>query len=503
MNQPDLSRLRQRKIRPVTSSRAAIALFTLVAGNAARCADPIITEFLASNTATLVDQDQAYSDWIELHNPDATPVNLSGWYLTDSATNKTRWQFPAVTIAPGGYLVVFASSKNRRDPAAELHTNFALANEGEYLGLIKPDGVTAASEFAPSFPAQSNDVSYGLLAQPGGGLASAYFPTPTPGAPNISTGNATLAATIGFSRPPGPFSAPFALELSGAGPGQHIRYVTVPSSIAGATAPEPSESSPRYLGPLAIDAPALVRAAVFSDDLKSRGLSKAAMYFRLDLTGQRNLAAFATKLPVLVIEQHGFGDLSKTDQYQPAWLFGYAPSTPAGGLPFNAVPEFASPIRVAVRGSSSANFPKSSYTLEIVNDAGKDTARSLFGSRAFDEWALVGPWFYDPSFLRNAFIYALSNRLGRWAAHTEFVEVFVNPRGAPLDAAAYVGVYALTDKIEIHANRLAIDRLAAGAVKEPEITGGYLLKIDYPDATEYAWKTERWPDYDSFSSVIV
>eukprot|EP01035_Chromulina_nebulosa_P013397 gene13397-17797_t len=61
-------------------------------------AEPVITEFMASNTLTLKDEDGAYSDWIEIYNPDAAPLNLAGWFLTDSASAKTKWQFPSVTL---------------------------------------------------------------------------------------------------------------------------------------------------------------------------------------------------------------------------------------------------------------------------------------------------------------------------------------------------------------------------------------------------------------------
>ena len=122
-------------------------------------ADPVITEFMASNTTTLADEDGAFPDWIEIFNPDATAVNLKGWYLTDDARDKKRWSFPAVTLAPQGYLVVFASGKDRRDPAKRLHTDFSLNADGEFLALIKPDGVTAATEFAPAFPDQRTNVS--------------------------------------------------------------------------------------------------------------------------------------------------------------------------------------------------------------------------------------------------------------------------------------------------------------------------------------------------------
>lgn len=118
---------------------------------------------MASNNGGLQDKDGDFSDWIEITNPSSEPANLNGWYLTDSASNKTKWQLPNVSIPAGGTLVVFASSKNLQVPGQELHTNFALGAGGEYLGLILPDGVTPVSQYAPSFPAQTANVSYGYL----------------------------------------------------------------------------------------------------------------------------------------------------------------------------------------------------------------------------------------------------------------------------------------------------------------------------------------------------
>ena len=121
-----------------------------------------ISEFLAFNEHGLDDEDRDEEDWIEIHNAGAGPASLEGWYLTDTPKDPTKWQFPAVTLEPDGYLVVFASGKDRRDPAGVLHTNFKLSGTGEYLGLVRPDGVTVVSEYAPAFPIQAPDVSYGL-----------------------------------------------------------------------------------------------------------------------------------------------------------------------------------------------------------------------------------------------------------------------------------------------------------------------------------------------------
>jgi hypothetical protein len=123
--------------------------------------DPRISEFMASNSRVLKDEDQSYEDWIEIENPDTAPVSLEGWYLTDSASTLARWRFPATNLPPRSYLVVFASAKDRTTPGAPLHTNFRLAASGGYLALVRPDGLTVATEFAPQYPPQVPNISYG------------------------------------------------------------------------------------------------------------------------------------------------------------------------------------------------------------------------------------------------------------------------------------------------------------------------------------------------------
>ena len=88
-------------------------------------------------------------------------VDLQGWSLTDEATQLRKWQFPSTNLNVGQYLVAFASNKDRRVSGNPLHTNFRLSASGEYLALVEPDGKTIASEFAPTYPPQAKDTSYG------------------------------------------------------------------------------------------------------------------------------------------------------------------------------------------------------------------------------------------------------------------------------------------------------------------------------------------------------
>ena len=139
-------------------------MISLMLDCSAAVAQVRITELMVSNTHTLTDEDGDSSDWIELQNTSASTVNLLNWALTDSSGNPGKWRFPATNLPPKSFLVVFASGKNRAVAGQELHTNFKLSSDGEYLALFAPDG-TVGTEIAPQYPPQFPDVSYGLVMQ--------------------------------------------------------------------------------------------------------------------------------------------------------------------------------------------------------------------------------------------------------------------------------------------------------------------------------------------------
>ena len=122
-------------------------------------AELTLSEFLANNKRGFTDEDNDYSDWIEITNTTNTSINLEGWHLTDNASNLTKWTFPPIEIAANNQLIVFASGKDRTSPNSELHTNFLLDSDGEFLALTKPNGISIAKSF--TYPEQEEDISYG------------------------------------------------------------------------------------------------------------------------------------------------------------------------------------------------------------------------------------------------------------------------------------------------------------------------------------------------------
>ncbi len=146
-----------------------VIVFLLTLGTARAQDTPVISEFMAVNTSDvplsqgeLIDADGQSSDWIELYNPTGVFLDLEGWYLTDNAEDLTKWELPAVQVAPRGYLVVFASGKDGGGPGQELHANFKLSSGGEFLALVAPDGETIVHHY-DTYPQQFAGLSYGQM----------------------------------------------------------------------------------------------------------------------------------------------------------------------------------------------------------------------------------------------------------------------------------------------------------------------------------------------------
>jgi hypothetical protein len=200
----------------------------------------LISEFMASNEHTLLDQDGEPSDWIEIHNRDTRPVDLGGWFLTDEDNDLAKWQFPPTVLPSQGYLIVFASGKDRATTGSELHTNFRLDSDGEYLALVEPDGLTVAWEYAPpveevtfnrlggvfrrrqitpDYASQFGDISRGV----DGNWNRRYFTQPTPGEDN-SVAEADRGPTLSAIQHAPSYPAP----------GEDI---VITASVTGAAAP--------------------------------------------------------------------------------------------------------------------------------------------------------------------------------------------------------------------------------------------------------------------------
>ena len=601
---------------------------------------PIISEFMAVNRSTVVDDDDDRSDWIELFNPSGTSVNLKGWALTDDPTHQTKWTFPNVTLGSRVYRVVFASGKNRKVLNAPLHTDFRLSREAGYLALLDAGG-KVAYEFAPKYPEQFDDVSFGkgntkrneviLLREKSAARAlvpktstagkgwkeldfddsswkkgktavgydygsriglnvsemrnsteSVYIRVPftvtdlsqieevvlrlkyedgftafingkkiasdnapsslnwKSGAPQnrpdsiattpvefgiagfadvLRSGNNILAIqglnnqvtssdllihpeivaykktevkeSFGFMFQPSPgernndtvtgveaevvFKQPSqvfqnSLEIELAKPETASAESKIHYTTDGSV---PDGASTVYTAKLPLSNTTPIKARLVHPD-GGMGPVGSATYFET----QRSLNNASSNLPYIILENYGDGRPPSGD-YQVASMAIIEPSN--GRSRFGNEIAVASQVGIKTRGSSTGGRSKASLSLELHDEFGDDKNLSLIGMPSESDWVLWGPYNFDLSLMHNPFIFELSRQIGRYAPRTRFVEVYLNTNGGALSSGDYFGVYALMEKIDRDADRVDVEKLFSEHKAIPEVSGGYILKIDRAD----------------------
>ncbi|HPT72530.1 MAG TPA: CotH kinase family protein [Candidatus Cloacimonadota bacterium] len=143
-----------------------------------------INEMMSSNATHLnppyLDEDSAPSDWIEIYNASTTPANVTGYFLSDDPMNLQKWMFPPMTLAAHSFTVVWASDKDRQNPASQLHTNFKISQEGEILSITSRNGTTVMNQLPANLV--PSDRSFGVM--PDGSTSYSFFISPTPGSTN-------------------------------------------------------------------------------------------------------------------------------------------------------------------------------------------------------------------------------------------------------------------------------------------------------------------------------
>ncbi|MCW5552833.1 MAG: lamin tail domain-containing protein [Verrucomicrobiae bacterium] len=449
-----------------------------------------ISEFLASNSGnqpnSLKDDLGNSPDWIEIENRSEELVDLSGCHLTDNANSLQKWRIPNGTILPaGGFLVVFASDRNT-NVNGQLHTNFKLSASPAFLALTDPGG-QIISAFAPTYPSQTTDVSYGRDRLDASVLG--YFAQPTPGAPNATSGTG-FGPEITGSRVSGTFMEPFSLTLSVPNPAAwEIRYLLIATNVPSSSpAPTniPTATSPLYTGPITITNTVQVRMRAFPKQPGSLpGPPSSLLFVRLSAQATN----FTSPLPVILIHNLAGGNFPSShprlDRDCIVMVF----------HPINGVTSLTNPpalvtrAGVNVRGSSSAGLEQKSYALETWDEFNDDLDVEFLGLPAESDWVLYGQNLFDTSFLHNPLVHQLSRDAGRYSPRTRFAEVFVNTSGGTVAFPGftwgdYHGLYTVEEKIKRDDRRVDIPKLNLGVTNLPTITGGYILKVDRADSDE-------------------
>jgi hypothetical protein len=302
----------QREVSPVGSSvyqLIATGEFGTVSGSVAVIVDgiplePRISEFMASNSETLIRSDGSSPDWIEIWNPNPFAIDLAGYQLSDQENPISVFTFPSLLLDAGQYLVVDASEIARDGVLA---TGFALdRSAGGFVHFRNPVAETLQ---LINYPRQRSDVSFGPF-----GDETGYFPEPSPGGINASEIVQGFVADTQFSVPRGFYSGTQTVAISSETPGVEI-YYTLDGSEPGASNAE----AILYSAPLEISTTTILRARGFREGFEPTDIDTVTYLFAGQVASQSSSPANFPPTwipglnlgiqsnPVRALSKYGFG----------------------------------------------------------------------------------------------------------------------------------------------------------------------------------------------------
>lgn len=145
--------------------------------------------------------------------------------------------------------------------------------------------------------------------------------------------------------------------------------------------------------------------------------------------------------------------------------------------------EYDGKIGIEYRGNYSASLPQKPYGFETWDVNGNEIDTSFFGMARDNDWILLAN-YNDKSFARNILPFSWFDSLGHYSVHSKLVDVVLN--------GEYQGIYLLCEKIKRDGGKIDIDKLLPTEITYPEVSGGYILKIDYWDGSN-SWQLNHSP----------
>lgn len=189
----------------------------------------------------------------------------------------------------------------------------------------------------------------------------------------------------------------------------------------------------------------------------------------------------STNLPLVIINTNGVS--IPDDPKIAGWMKVIDHGPGRMNRPADLGAAFNGRIGIEVGGAYSSTFPQKPYEIETRNGAGGNLSVSLLGMPPENDWVLTTN-YNDKSFMRNSLAFELFRRMGHYAPRAKLCEVIVNSK--------YRGVYLLSETIKRDKNRVDISKLEWNDNAADSLTGGYIIKVDYHDASN-SWRSDFTP----------
>ncbi len=392
----------------------------------------LINEILTSTSET--DQNGTPLEWVEIFNAGSEAVDLVQYSLTDDLQNPRKWNFPPVTLEPGGYFLAMATAYDYYNPG-EYHTNFRLDADGEYLAIYRNSDLLVIDSI--NYPVQQKNVSYGRDPNT---PEKWVFLDPTPKKVNPADGSVGSAEAPVFSIPGGAFDAAVTVELSTDQDDADIRYTLDGSP--------PSQTSPIYTNPITINKSTPLRASVFMEEYAPSDIITHTYFINEDMP-----------LPIisLVTDPPGLWDRSKgiyanASQHGPNW----ERSASMEYIKLDGSRWFGVDAGVRIHGGASRDrAEKKSFRVYFRTNYGPGRLNiPLIPSTPLDDFdsfilraGYNDSWIHWDAIERQVAVY-ISDQLGR-TVHGDMGSVFCHGIYAGLYLNAdYWGVYNLCERVD-------------------------------------------------------
>ncbi len=184
----------------------------------------------------------------------------------------------------------------------------------------------------------------------------------------------------------------------------------------------------------------------------------------------------SSHLPIVVIETNGTAILDEPKVVVQMGIISNPDGINRLTDPFN---DYNGKIGIEFRGNSTQLFGKKSYSIELRDENDEDIDASLLGLPEEEDWILYGSPI-DKTHLRNVMTFELWRKMGYWASRTRYCELVLD--------GEYRGIYILMEKVKKDDNRLAIATLRANDLEGNELTGGYIIRMDWPEGD--GWRSK-------------
>ncbi len=233
-------------------TKFVLITITLLCSIVSTQAQILINEYSAANYDTYTDNYGEFEDWVELYNPTATAIDISGWTLTDKPANPTKWTVPASFIIPAnGVAIIYCSGRDELI-GGDAHSNFKITQtKGNEIFMLSNSG----GVFQDSIRVLPHQKSHTRGRQTDGAAVWSVFTTGTPDATNVGAMQ-EYATTPVFSQTSGYNTAAVNLTLSSPDPNITIYYTIDGNS--------PDNTSTVYTTPINISTTTVVKAIAYS-----------------------------------------------------------------------------------------------------------------------------------------------------------------------------------------------------------------------------------------------